>query len=94
MTVQLDRKKGCGGSDCFPISDSCRDPYREGGPVVHEQLRHIVAPQHIEKDYLDTRCSYAISECSKDITLVKVVAPMGIYTNLIDPCKASDKVKL
>jgi hypothetical protein len=59
-------------------------PLREGGPVVHEQLRHIVAPQHIEKDYLDTRCSYAISECSKDITLVKVVAPMGIYTNYLE----------
>jgi hypothetical protein len=29
----------------------------EGGPVGHEQLRHIDAPQHIEKDYLDTRCS-------------------------------------
>jgi len=29
----------------------------EGGPEGHEQLRHIVAPQHIEKDYLDTRCS-------------------------------------
>jgi len=26
MTVQLDRKKGCGGSVCFSISDSCRDP--------------------------------------------------------------------
>jgi len=28
-----------------------------GGPVVHEQLRHIVAPQHIVKVFLDTRCS-------------------------------------
>ena len=60
MTVQLDRKKGCGGSVCFSISDLRRDPYREGGPVVHEQLRHIVAPQHIEKDYLDTRCSVVV----------------------------------
>ena len=69
-------------------------PLWVGGPLVHEQLRQYVAPQHIEKDYLDTRCSYAISECSKDITLVKVVAPMGLYKNYIDPCKASDKVKL
>jgi len=32
-------------------------------------LRHIVAPQHIVWVKLDTRCSYAISECSKYITL-------------------------
>jgi len=31
-------------------------------------VRHIVATQHIEKDYLDTRCSYAFLECSKHIT--------------------------
>jgi hypothetical protein len=41
-------------------------------------VRHIDAPQHIEKDYIDTRCSYAFSECSKHITLVKVVARVGL----------------
>src|SRR6056300_675515 len=53
--------------------------YREGGPGAHEprfEVRQIVAPQHIVKVFLDTRCSYAFLECSKYITLVKVVAPM------------------
>jgi hypothetical protein len=69
-------KKGCGGSVCFSISDLRRDPYREGGPVVHEQLRHIVAPQHIEKDYLDTRCS------NRDATH-RAPLNVGISTNYL-----------
>ena len=87
-------QKGVWGVRQYVILTIDRGPLWVGGPLIREQLRQYVAPQHIEKDYLDTRCSYAISECSKDITLVKVVAPMGLYKNYIDPCKASDKVKL
>jgi len=37
----------------------------EGGPEGHEQLRHIDAPQHIEKDYLDTRCRVEVSDATR-----------------------------
>ena len=50
---------------------------REGGPVVHEQLRQIVAPQHIEKDYLDTRYS------NRGVTH-RAPLSVGISTNYLE----------
>ena len=61
---------------------------REGGPIVHEPLYVVCV------FFVDTRCGYAFSECSKHITLFIVGFNVGIYTNVLYPCKASDKVNL
>ena len=85
MSVQFVCQRGVGGLFVFVFLIRAGTPMysREGGPVVHE---HYIWYRRCR---IDTRCSYAILECSKYATLTI----MGFYGNyFFTLARVSDKV--